>query len=113
MARMDKPLWRAFAQPATYLGLAMLHATLAFEPFFTTKPDGMGTGLGLSIVHGFVKQSGGHIEVESKPGCGTTITINLPRIGVTSSSDAVAGQPSADRTIGMCCWLRTIPTFGS
>jgi PAS domain S-box-containing protein len=70
----------------------------AFEPFFTTKPDGLGTGLGLSMVHGFVEQSGGHIEIDSASGRGTTVTIRLPRIAAASEADEPAMDLStADR----------------
>ena len=54
-------------------------AQRAFEPFFTTKPPGGGAGMGLAMVYGFVKQSGGHIEITTAPMRGTTVRLYLPR----------------------------------
>jgi signal transduction histidine kinase/CheY-like chemotaxis protein len=71
-------------------GVGMDQATLsrAFEPFFTSKQFGSGSGLGLSVVYGFVKQSGGAVNISSTPGRGTTVTLLLPASPAPSRSDA-------------------------
>lgn len=63
-----------------------------FEPFFTTKQTGSGSGLGLSMVYGFIRQSGGRVEIESAPGQGTTVRLHLPR---ASGQAANLSQPEA------------------
>ena len=54
-----------------------------FEPFFTTKAAGSGNGLGLSMVYGFIRQSGGRVQIESVPGKGTLVRLQLPRAPIT------------------------------
>ena len=64
----------------------------AFEPFFTTKEVGQGSGLGLSMVYGFMKQSGGHVSINSVPGLGTAIRLYVP----STHSRPLAPPPASE-----------------
>jgi CheY-like chemotaxis protein len=67
-----------------------------FEPFFTTKPAEVGSGLGLAMIHGFVKQSGGHVRIYSEVGHGTTVKMYFPRL--EESREVAASPPGVSAT---------------
>ena len=70
--------WAVLAVIDSGVGIEASVRDKIFEPFFTTKERGQGTGLGLSMVLGIVEQHGGRVDVDSRPGTGTRITVWLP-----------------------------------
>ena len=86
-----------FAVTDTGLGMTPEQLARATEPFYTTKPEGQGTGLGLSMVYGFAKQSGGHFQLYSEPGRGTTAKLYIPRTltAARPNTEAAAEPPAA------------------
>jgi signal transduction histidine kinase len=71
-------------------GISSTHLEHVFEPFFTTKEPGKGTGLGLAIARNVVLEHGGAIDIESRPGEGTTVSVDLPLAGVPETVGRVA-----------------------
>ncbi|MBS0297672.1 MAG: response regulator [Proteobacteria bacterium] len=83
-------------------GIAPQHLAEIFDPFFTTKPVGAGTGLGLTQVYGMVRQAGGSIDVQSRPGRGTSFVLRLPaaadrRPAPASGPAAPSARPAAPK----------------
>jgi hypothetical protein len=78
----------------TGVGMPMNVLEQAFDPFYTTKPPGAGTGLGLATVYGIVKQAGGHAQIYSEQGVGTTLTVMLP----ACERSCAEAEPAAEQT---------------
>ena len=91
----------------TGFGMDAETAKRAVEPFFTTKDVGKGTGLGLSMVYGFVRQSGGHLRIESREGEGTSVRVYLPRaiedaVEEKQAETAAAPRGAVGETVLVC-----------
>ncbi len=105
---IDKDAAREELPPGRYIRLSVSDTgsgmppevlARAFEPFFTTKEPGKGTGLGLSSIYGFVKQSGGHITIDSEVGHGTTVAIYLPKIDQSAEINRALQEQGAQTPI--------------
>ncbi len=110
-AEIDEDYAAAYADvvPGRYITLAVTDTGTgmspevrqrAFEPFYTTKGPGAGSGLGLSMVYGFVKQSGGHVQLYSELGHGTTVRLYLPEHAGSNTAEQPAAVSIARAALG-------------
>ena len=93
--RVDKEHMVAVEISDTGSGIPPEHMSQIFDPFFTTKRKG--TGLGLSVVYGIINKHHGEIHVQSKPGEGTTVRIELPTIENVAQNGAREAEFAAPR----------------
>ncbi len=98
--RRDGEPYVCVAVTDTGVGMSEEVRARAFEPFFTTKEFGEAAGLGLSSALGFIEQSGGTIKIESAPGAGTTVSIELPE-AQREQPPAGGAQPHTDGTVSV------------
>ena len=84
----------------TGMGIPLELLDRVFDPFFTTKEFGRGSGLGLSMVHGFVRQTGGDVQIQSIPGKGTTLTLYLPRSAARAETAGQQADPAYQKLTG-------------
>ncbi len=99
-AELSADAYIAISVRDTGLGIPPHLVERIFEPFFTTKEIGQGTGLGLSMVYGFVRQSGGHVEIESAYGEGAEIRLYLPVSEVLPESGERSARSARQRGRG-------------
>ncbi len=94
-------------------GVGMSEATLkrAFEPFFTTKREGHGTGLGLSMVFGFVRQSGGHVDMWSEEGKGSVVQMYFPTAWSLNASTTTVMRTCKAAARKPSWWSRTTKAY--
>ncbi len=93
----DDKVWISISD--TGKGIPPELMTRIFDPFFTTKPVGKGTGLGLSVSYGIVDKHGGHIDVQSQSGQGTTFTIWLPVRRADKNAPTAVGDTYSPETL--------------
>jgi PAS domain S-box-containing protein len=93
-ARVEHAAWVEIAVADDGCGIEPQTAERIFEPFFSTKEVGRGSGMGLAMVHGIVHDHGGHVDLQSRPGTGSTFRVLLPAVGTAGD----AGRPEAPAT---------------